>query len=357
MALLILIFHSALAQSYQLKEEVLFKGEDVVWGFDFVSNTQIIFTERSGVFKLLDLKTKKVTQLEVPVQIYSGGQGGLLDIRLHPNFNKNNLVYFTFSKKVSDGNYTTALSRFKLKENILSQYEELFTAHAVGESVIHFGSRLAWGKNLELFMTIGERNERDKAQDLSVHNGKILRLTELGKAHPGNPFIKTKNALGEIWSYGHRNPQGIVYDGDSKILYEVEFGPRGGDEINIIDSGKNYGWPIVTAGREYWGPKIGDGKNKPGMQLPIKTWVPSISPSGMDIYKGEKLKKWKNNLFLACLSSKHLRRVEIQNEKVVLEEELLKNKNMRVRHVRSGPDGWLYISTDAGHLLKLATDY
>ena len=314
------------------KVETLFQGNDVIWGFDFLSANEIIFTERIGKFKLLNTQTGKVTILKVPVEVVATGQGGLLDIKAHPDYVKSKLIYFAYSKKVSGG-MTTALARFKLNENKVTDFSDVLVTNAVGPGIIHFGSRIIWDKDKSLFLAIGERNERDKAQDLKLHNGKILKVSEDGKA--------------EVWSYGHRNPQGLALHPTTGEIYESEFGPLGGDEVNVIHKGKNYGWPVITYGKEYSGPKIGEGTHKEGMEQPLVYWVPSISPSGMDFYKGD--------LFLGCLSGMQLRRVQFKNNKVVGQEELLKDRGWRIRNVRAGSDA-LYISTDSGLLARVKVE-
>ncbi len=340
LALILLI--SLPSAVYALKDEIVYEGQQVIWGFDFVNQDEILFTERNGQIKHLKLSTKKVTELKVPLDVFKEGQGGLLDLNLHPDFQKNKLVYFTYSKNLGKNIYTTALASFQFNQTRAENFKDVFVAKAEGKNDIHFGSRFVWDKNGNLFLTVGDRNERDKAQDLKFHNGKIIKLDKKNQA--------------EIWSYGHRNPQGIGIHPASGDLYEVEFGPRGGDEVNLIEKGKNYGWPVITYGREYSGPKIGEGTAKAGMEQPIIHWTPSISPSGMAFYQGDKFPQWKNHLFLACLSGLHLRRLQIDQRKVVSEEKLLADKSWRIRQVRSGPDGYLYISTDAGNLVRLKPD-
>jgi glucose/arabinose dehydrogenase len=243
------------------------------------------------------------------------------------------------------------LARGIYKNKALSEIKTLFSAKTNSDEREHFGSRLLFKDNT-IFMTIGDRGKRDLAQNLDYHNGKILRLTLEGKPATGNPFEKTKNALPEIWSYGHRNPQGIDIDPITGEIYSIEFGPRGGDELNLIQKSKNYGWPVITYGKEYWGPSIGDTHNE-GMQQPVIHWTPSISPSGMTFYHSEKYPEWKNSLFLAALGSRHLRRLELKDNQVTSEEMLFSDLNERIRHVRISPDGYLYFSTDSGKLMKV----
>jgi len=245
------------------------------------------------------------------------------------------------------------VARGILKETTLESTEVIFQAKVDSDTTRHFGSRLVFHQG-HIFMTIGDRGERAYAQKLNLHQGSILKLTHSGKAAADNPFLKTKNALAEIWSYGHRNPQGIDVHPETKELWSCEFGPRGGDELNLIKKGRNYGWPVITYGKEYWGPSIGDTK-KTGMEQPIEYWVPSISPSGMVFYTGDKIKSWKNDLFLANLSSTHLRRLRIRNNKVIEQEKLFESIDERIRHVRNAADGYLYFSTDSGKIFQIHT--
>jgi len=325
----------------------VFDVKGVLWGFDFLDSDRLLITLKKGQLLLFDLKTKNKSVLLSP-QIYAGGQGGLLDIRTLL-VNGKNFIYVTFSE-IHNGKATTSLGRGTFRNNVLSNFQTIFRAKIKSDTDRHFGSRIEVNDE-HLFMTIGERGERDLAQDLSWHNGKILRLTLDGKAAAGNPF-SGEEGLPEIWSYGHRNPQGIAVDPKTFRLWSCEFGPRGGDELNLIEKGKNYGWPVITYGREYWGPKIGK-THQNGMEQPIAHWEPSISPSGMNFYTGNKIKDWENNLFLANLSSKHLRRLVLENNKVITEEILFKDLNERIRHVRGSPDGFLYFSTDSGKIYKV----
>jgi glucose/arabinose dehydrogenase len=340
--LLLLLFYSNI--SLAAKAIQVFEGDEVIWGFDFINQEEVLFTQREGSLFHLDLKTKKTTKLEAPI-VEASGQGGLLDILID-----NGHVYLTYSKKNKDVT-TTALAKADLVKSKLRNLRTIFEATVKSNTTRHFGSRLVIKDN-HLFMTIGDRGEREHSQDLSLHNGSILKLTKEGKPASDNPFIGKESALPEIWSYGHRNPQGIDMDPVSGELYSCEFGPRGGDELNRVRKGLNYGWPVITYGKEYWGPKIGT-THKEGMEQPIKYWDPSISPSGMVFYRGDKIKEWKNNLFLANLSSTHLRRLVLKNEEVVEEEPLFADMDERIRQVRNGPDGHLYFSTDSGKIFRV----
>ena len=346
--LILLLSFNTIAKEASYKAEKVFEGKGIIWGFDFVSQDEILFTVRSGKAFYFNQKTKELKQLSAP-KVKIQGQGGLLDIKLHIIEGKK-YVYFTYAEIVNDRN-STSLSRGIYSDKKISKIERIFHVKTEGSGGTHFGSRLLFHDD-HLYMTMGERGERNAAQKLSLHNGKILRLTYDGKAAKGNPFEKIKGALPEIWSYGHRNPQGISLDPVSKNIYNCEFGPRGGDELNLVESGNNYGWPVITYGKEYWGPSIGVTIKK-GMEQPIEYWVPSISPSGMSFYTGDKVPEWKNNLFLANLSSKHLRRLVLKNNKVVKQQVLFKDLKERIRHVRTGIDGYLYFSTDSGKIFKV----
>lgn len=328
--------------------KTVFNANGIVWGFDFISPEELLITLREGKLLYVHLTQNIQKQLPIP-QVVAKGQGGLLDVH-YQKVNGKNYVYLTYSTSFQ-GQLTTALARGVWSNQTLNQLQTLFTAKVTGDSGRHFGSRLLF-KDKHIYMTIGDRAERNYAQDLSYHNGKILRLNLEGQAASGNPFEQTPGALPEIWSYGHRNPQGIDLDPVTGKIYSCEFGPRGGDELNLVERGKNYGWPVITYGREYWGPRIGQ-THHPEMEQPVAYWVPSISPSGMAFYQGEKISQWKNSLFLANLSATHLRRLVIEKHKVVKQEILFADLDERIRHTRSGPDGYLYFSTDSGKIVKV----
>lgn len=331
----------------------LTQQKDVIWGFDFLDSDRIIFTERSGKIKVLNLKNGSVMNVEGVPKVWAEGQGGLLDIRVHPKDASS--VYITYSEPVGKG-ATTAFGKGTLKNQKLTNFKKLFSAHEASENSIHFGSRIEFDGKGHVFITIGDRNERSQVQDLSYHIGKTIRLNEDGSVPKDNPFVKTKNAKPEIWTLGHRSPQGLVRHPTTGDLWLSEMGPRGGDEINLIKKGLNYGWPVVTYGREYYGPKIGEGTSKPGMEQPGMYWVPSISPSGITIYNADVFPNWKGNLFIGNLSGMHLRRLVLDKNKVINQEELLKDLNLRIRSVRTGPEGYLYLSSDNGKILRLLPD-
>lgn len=335
-------------QKFQL--QVLTNQKDVIWGFDFLSDGRILFTERSGALKVLDSKTGSVTPVSGLPKVWADGQGGLLDVRVHPS--KKSEIYFTYTEPVGDG-ATTALAKASLSGSQLAGVKKLFSAHKPSANEIHFGSRIEFDGKGHVFVSVGDRKERSHVQSLGYHTGKIMRINEDGSVPKDNPFIKVKGARPEIWSLGHRNPQGLTRHPETGELWEAEMGPRGGDELNLIKAGKNYGWPVVTYGREYWGPKIGEGTSKPGMEDPVVYWVPSISPSGITFYNGDVFPKWKGNAFIGTLSGSHLRRLIFVNGRVIRRELLFKGLNLRFRNVRPGPDGLLYFSTDDGKIVRI----
>lgn len=330
-----------------LKFETLLQREDVIWGFDFLPDGKVVLTERGGKLLIFDPKLKTATLVKGLPKIYSAGQAGLLDVRVHPEFSENNIIFFTYSEPVGEKQSTTALGTAVLKENELTNFKKLFSGVGPNENDIHYGSRIEFDSSGHLFVSMGDRDERNKAQDLSYHQGKILRLNLDGSIPQDNPFKTATDKKPEIWSYGHRNPQGLTRHPETGDIWEAEMGPRGGDEVNLISAQKNYGWPQVTFGKEYWGPKIGQTE-KAGMEQPVVYWVPSISPSALTFYSGDKFPDWKNNLFIATLSGTHVHRVVLNKMKVEKQEELLSELEYRWRSIRTGPDGYLYAGTDEG---------
>lgn len=328
----------------------LLKTGDVIWGFDFLSPQKIIFTERGGALKTYDLTSKKVNTIKGSPKVWARGQGGLLDVRRHPKFS--DIIYISYSKPMAKGLATTALGRGTLKNSSLLNFKDIFVAAKPNSKKIHFGSRIEFDGNDHIYLTVGDRNERSRSIDLNYHTGKTIRLNLDGSIPDDNPFKNTKEALSEIWSIGHRSPQGLVQDTASGNLWEAEMGPRGGDELNLIVKGKNYGWPEVTYGREYYGPGIGV-KKKVGTVQPIAYWVPSISPSGMAFYRGKKYAELNESILLGCLSGEHIRVLKMSGAQVKNQVSWFKNWNQRIRNIRVGPDGYIYISTDSGILGRL----
>jgi glucose/arabinose dehydrogenase len=334
MPILVILLLTMTLSANEPKLDELIKTDQVIWGFDFINPDQIIFTERSGKIKILNTKLKSVTDLGSPVPVFSKGQGGLLDVKTHPEFQKNQTVFITYAKK-SAQQITTAMGSFVLKNNRIENFKELIVANVKGDDHIHFGSRIVFEDSKSMYVSVGDRNERELAQSDQYHNGKILKI-----------ILKDDLTVSssEIFSKGHRNPQGLYWDAAAKKLWESEFGPRGGDELNLIEKNANYGWPVVTHGKEYWGPKIGEGTSKPGMKDSVHYWVPSISPSGIAAKGG--------TVLLACLSGQQIKVLQMLNDKVVNEKSLFVDKRWRFRDVDFGPDDFAYAATDDGRIVR-----
>lgn len=355
---LLINFSNAFAGDFKsagtnLTTEQLTQQNDVIWGFDFLDENKIIFTERSGQLKTLNLIDKKVETISGAPKVWTSGQGGLLDVRVHPKIKTK--IFLTYSEPIESDKATTAFATADLDGLNLKNFHRIISAGSPNNIEAHFGSRIEFDNQDHIFITIGERFDRPKVQDKKTYLGKILRFNLDGTVPNDNPFVKDGSGLKEIWTLGHRSPQGLAWNSSKKQLWQAEMGPMGGDELNLIKKGANYGWPLVTYGREYTGEKIGDGGEKRGMTGPVVYWVPSISPSGIGFYFGDKIPKWKGNLFVGCLSGTQLRRLVFKGDKVVQQEELLKDMNLRFRNVRTGPDGWLYFSTDQGHIMRIKT--
>jgi aldose sugar dehydrogenase len=331
-------------------------GFGVIWAMDFLSPQKMIFTEIKGQIHTLDLKSGTVRTLKNPPTVHQSGQGGLLDIALHPNFEENSLVYVTYSKRIRN-QQTTAVARAKLilEEEKFEAWEDIFVAQPTFSTAHHYGSRIAFDDKDHIFFTVGDRGQQDLAQSLKAHNGKVIRLKTDGTIPADNPFVNTPDARKEIWSYGHRNPQGLFWDQESGTLYEQEHGPRGGDEINIIKPGKNYGWPVITHGREYSGQQVGAGISEmEGMEQPIKYFTPSIAPSSLLVYRDGPLKVFRNKFLSAALALQHLNSVDLKDpNKENCEERFMIKLNERLRDVVKGPDGLVYISSDSGRVYRI----
>lgn len=333
-----LLLAAAAAAAPAPRVELLRQAGGVVWGFDFLPDGRIIFSERGGRLFVLDPKSGKASEIAGAPRVWASGQGGLLDVRHHAG----GWVYLSWSQPVDDG-AATALGRGRLQGGKLTDFQTLFVSNGAGARGEHFGGRLELDGE-HVYLTHGDRGQRERAQRLDAHNGKVLRFTLDGK--PAGAGIA--GALPEIWSWGHRNPQGIAKRPGTEQLWSAEFGPRGGDELNLIRKGANYGWPVITYGREYWGPKIGP-THKEGMEQPVAQWTPVISPSGM-AFAG------KNSVYLACLSGRHIRKVSLTGDEAGAQESLLEDRGWRFRQVRAGPDGDLYFSTDDGRIGRLALE-
>lgn len=324
----------------------LVRGLDHPWGMTFLPGGDMLITERPGRLLRIDGRTLHKRPVRGLPPIATVGQGGLLDVALHPRFDTNRLVYLSLAGAGDDG-VGTEVARGRLVDDALEDVEIIFRALPKSGGGRHFGSRLLFDNDGRLLITLGDRGDRPRAQDLGDHAGSVIRLEDDGGVPADNPFMETAGARPEIYTYGNRNVQGITLDPETGRVWAHEHGPQGGDEVNILAPGRNYGWPIITYGRNYViGTKIGEGTHKQGMEQPIHQWTPSIAPSGMALYTGDKFPRWRGNLLVGALKFRLVARLEVQDGKIVHEERLLEDVLGRIRDVRTGPDGYIYLLTD-----------
>jgi aldose sugar dehydrogenase len=329
------------------------------WGIACMPDGRFLITEREGDMRIATTAGELSEPITGIPAVNSDGQGGLLGLTLDPNFTQTRMVYWVFSERTGNANETSvAKGKLSADEKKIENATIIYRATPPHNSSLHYGGRILFDRSGNLIFSTGERSDietRPLAQDLNTSLGKVIRITTDGKAAAGNPFEGDSKARPEIYSYGHRNVQGLTLNPTTGDLWEHEFGPRGGDELNLIKPGKNYGWPIITYGIEYQGPKIGDGiTQKEGLEQPVYYWDPVVSPSGMTFYTGNNMPEWKNNLFITCLSSQQITRLVIQNDKVEGEERLLADEGQRFRDITQGKDDALYAVTDQGRLYRIA---
>ncbi|MFD0795186.1 PQQ-dependent sugar dehydrogenase [Mucilaginibacter litoreus] len=327
------------------------------WGIHILPDGRFLITEKAGAMRILKANGDFDKQITGFPAVLFRGQGGMLDVTIDPAFASNRMVYWAYAEEATDGSLL-AIAKAKLSadETKLENVQVIYRAKPAYKGNLQYGARIVFDKQGNLFISTGERSGADirmKAQDLSAGIGKIIHITKAGKAVAGGPFAGKANALPEVYAYGFRNPDGLAWNSQTGELWEAEFGPRGGDEVNIIKAGKNYGWPVITYGIEYSGEKVGDGiQQKEGMVQPVYYWDPTISPGGITFYTGN-IAEWKNNLMVGGLSGAHIARLVIKNNKVVGEERLLRDKNERWRALVTGKDGALYGITDSGKLYRI----
>ncbi|HEX5638453.1 MAG TPA: PQQ-dependent sugar dehydrogenase [Burkholderiaceae bacterium] len=348
-------------QEHRVRLVTVATGLEYPWSLAFLPDGRMLVTERPGRLRVLTkdgrLDPKPVEGLP---RVDPQGQGGLMDVVLHPDYARNGWVYWTYTQRGGGNGNGTELARGKLAGGPgnyrMEQVQVLFRMQPKTSTGRHFGSRLVFDRDGALYMTLGDRGEQDKAQDLADHRGKILRLSEDGKPAPRNPFLDRANARPEIFSYGHRNVQGAALHPGTGALWVAEHGPQGGDELNLVRAGVNYGWPVITYGVNYGiGTKIGEGTSKPGMAQPQKHWIPSPALSGMAFYQGDKFPRWRGDLLIGALRGQALIRVRLDSERVAADEFLLNGALPRIRDVRVGPDGHVYLLGDQsdGSVLRL----
>ena len=342
------------ARQFQVVE--LTRGLDHPWALAFLPDGDMLVTERSGALRLIRrdgrLERQPITGLP---RIVASGQGGLLDVALHPQYGDNGWLYLSYVAPV-EGGMATRVARARLDGFRLKDLQEIFSMNRGSTAARHFGSRLLFDRAGYLYVSVGDRGDRPRAQRLHDHAGSVMRLHDDGRIPISNPFVGDPNAAAEIFSYGHRNPQGMALDPVTGMVWIHEHGPQGGDELNRLQAGKNYGWPVITYGVNYGiGTAIGEGTHKAGMVQPVYYWVPSIAPSGMAFYSGDRFPQWQGSLMLGSLKFGLLVRLEMTRGEVIGEERYLHGDFGRIRDVRVGPDGLLYLLTDAsdGRLLRL----
>jgi glucose/arabinose dehydrogenase len=353
-ALLVTLAQPALAEDATietkqgtLRVQQLAKGLDHPLGMAFMPDGRMLVTERGGNLRIVDKDGTLSEPLKGVPPVVVAGQGGLLDVTLDPKFAENKVVYITYSEPGDGGTAGTAVARATLGDGALDKLQVIFRQDPKVEGGNHFGGRLAFAPDGTLFVALGERFTFQPAQDLGTHLGKIVRINPDGSVPPDNPFVGQEGALPEIWSYGHRNPQGLAINPATGKLWETEFGPLGGDELNLPQPGKNYGWPVVSWGKHYDGTVIPNPPSHPEFADAIAHWNPVISPSGIAFYTADAIPGWKGNLLIAGLSSKAIVRLTLNGDKVIEEERIKLRK--RIRDVAQGPDGAVYAITDDGN--------
>ena len=328
------------------------------WGLAFLPDGRMLVTERPGRLRIADADGSLSEPVQGVPRVAARGQGGLLDVALDPNFAQNRLVYLSFAEDRGEGRAGTSVARGRLSQNgsALEAVQVIFRQEPTHTGNNHWGSRLVFDRDGNLFVTLGDRFDlRNQAQNPANHLGKIVRIKPNGGAAPNNPFLNREDAKPEIWSLGHRNLQSAALHPTTGELWTVEHGARGGDEVNIPQKGKNYGWPIISYGVDYSGAKIGEGTKKTGLEQPVYYWDPSIAPSGMAFYTGDKFPAWRGSILVGALAGKLVSRLETNGNRVTGEERMLQNLGERIRDVRQGPDGFVYLLTDSrdGRILRM----
>ncbi len=344
------------SQQAKFKIETIADGLSYPWSVAFIPDNGYLVTERDGRLWHINQAGKKTEIKGVP-DVQAQGQGGLLEIAISPDFTKDNLVYLSYAGGTRfDFNTELAHAKLDLKTHTLSDLKIIFKADPKMSGGNHFGGKVLFLPDGTLLLTLGERNRKDEAQKTNHHLGKIVRLNRDGTIPQDNPFIGKEGFKPEIFTYGNRNVQGIALQPGTNRIWEHEHGPKGGDEVNILKPGANYGWPAITYGVNYTGFKITDKTQMPGMEQPVIHWTPSIAPSGMAFYDGEHFPQWKGDIFIGALAGTHLRRLEVKDDKITAQEVLLEDMEERIRDVRNGPDGYIYLLTDSvdGRLIRLS---
>ncbi|WP_373959709.1 PQQ-dependent sugar dehydrogenase [Vibrio gigantis] len=348
---LALLASGPMPSAFAWQAEKITDGLVIPWGLAYINDKSMLVTEKSGVIKHIDLKSGEQNTLFRLPDVWAKGQGGLLDITLSPF--EEDKFYVTYSKDV-DGEGVTTLASATYEDDEVSNWQDLFVSKSRTDTGRHFGSRITFDDS-HLYFSIGDRGDRDNGQNTLTHAGSILRLNADGSTPSDNPFTDNDKVLDEIWSFGHRNPQGLFYDFSSKKLWSIEHGPRGGDEINLITAGANYGWPVTSHGKEYWGPiSVGDSETKEGIEAPKKVYIPSIAPGSLIVYQGEKYPELQGKLLAGALKLTHINIVTVNEQgEAIKEERILEDLGERIRDIETSPNGDIFFSTDNGNLYRL----
>jgi aldose sugar dehydrogenase len=344
------------SEKHSFRMTQLLSGLENPWSIAFLPDGRMLITEKAGRLRLVSsdfkLDPKPIDGLP---EVVSTGQGGLFDVVLHPQYAQNGWIYWAYNAP-GPGGWGTALARGKLQDQRMNEVQVLFSMQPKTRSSFHFGGRMVFDPAGLVYLTLGDRGDKDRAQKLNDHAGSVIRLHDDGRVPEDNPFVKRAGALAEKWTLGNRNMQGAALHPQTGELWTHEHGPQGGDEVNVMRSGLNYGWPVVTYGVNYGlGTKIGEGQSKPGMAQPLHVWVPSIAPSGMAFVSGSQFPRWQGSLLVGALRGQMLVRLTLDGDKVLSEERLFQGRPGRIRDVRMGPDGFVYLLTDEkeGALLRL----
>lgn len=339
----------------EVRAETVADGLRLPWGLAFLPGGDMLVTERPGALRRVSADGTVSDPLGGVPEVVFGGQGGLLDVVLHPDFSTNRLVYLSYSHGTLHDN-ATRVARARLEADALVGTEVIFAVEPEKDTPQHYGGAMAWLGDGTLLLTTGDGfDHREQAQNLASMMGKTIRIADDGSIPPDNPFVDRDGAAAAVWTYGHRNPQGLAVDPATGRVYQHEHGPRGGDELNLLTPGNNYGWPAATYGIDYSGAYVSPFQSLPGMTAPLLYWVPSIAPSGLAIYRGNRFPEWDGDLFVGALVDQDVRRVDMENGRPVGQERLITGENERIRNVVLGPDGYLYVLTDSeqGRILRL----
>jgi glucose/arabinose dehydrogenase len=344
------------SENHAFRLATLVTGLENPWSVAFLPDGRMLVTERAGRLRVVGPDFRLEPQpIEGLPESLERGQGGLFDVALHPQYAQNGWIYWAYNAP-GEGGWGTALARGKLQGRRMAEVQVLFSMQPKTRSSQHFGGRIVFDKTGMLYLTLGDRGDKERAQKLDDHAGSVIRLHDDGRVPANNPFAKRTGALPEKWTLGNRNMQGAALHPQTGELWTHEHGPQGGDEVNVMRPGLNYGWPVITYGANYGlGTRIGEGQAKPGMVQPLHVWVPSIAPSGMAFVSGSQFPQWQGNLLVGALRGQMLLRLVLEGEKVLREERLLQGRAGRIRDVRMGPDGLIYLLSDGpdGALMRL----